>query len=74
MLRHRALPARFWDARPRRLRYEVFTLPAALTTHARQLTAQLGVPPLTAEELITARGNLQVLRTTVRAAEGGPIR
>ena len=74
VLRHRALPARFWDARPRRLRYEVFTLPAALTTHARQLTAQLGVPPLTAEELITARGNLQALRTTVRAAEGGPIR
>ncbi len=69
VLRHRALPARFRDARPRRLRYEVFTLPAALTTHARQLTAQLGVPPLTAEELIAARGKLRALRTTVRAAE-----
>lgn len=69
VLRRRALPARFWNARPRRLRYEVFTLPAALTTHARQLTAQLGVPPLTAEELITTRGHLRALRTTLRAAE-----
>jgi len=74
VLRRRALPARFWDARPRRLRYAVFTVPAALTTHARQLTAQLGVPPLTADELIAARGKLLALRTTVRAAEGGPIR
>lgn len=69
VLRHHALPARFWDARPRRLRYEVFTLPAALISHARQLTAHLGVPPLTADELIAARGKLRALRTAVRAAE-----
>jgi len=73
VLRHRALPARFWDARPRRLRYEVFTIPAALTAHARQLTAQLGVPPLTAEELIAARGNLRALRTLVRDAGGAGL-
>lgn len=70
VLRRRALPARFPAARPRRLRFEVFTIAAALTAHARQLTAQLGVPPLTAEELITARGKLRTLRTTLRAAEG----
>jgi hypothetical protein len=70
VLRRRALPARFAAARPRRLRYEVFTIPAALTAHARQLTAQLGVPPLTAEELIAARGKLRGLRTTLRAAVG----
>jgi hypothetical protein len=70
VLRHRALPARFADARPQRLRYEVFTIPAALTAHARQLTAQLGVPPLTVEELIAARGRLRALRTSLRAAEG----
>jgi hypothetical protein len=69
VLRRRALPPRFADARPRRLRYEVFTLPAALTMHARQLTAQLGVPPLTAEELIAARAKLRAPRSTVRAAE-----
>jgi hypothetical protein len=73
VLRHRALPARFWDARPRRLRYEVFTVPAALITHARQLTAQLGVPPLTAEELIAARGKLRALRTLVRGAPGAGL-
>jgi hypothetical protein len=65
VLRRRALPGRFWDARPRRLRYEGFTLPAALTAHARQLTAQLGVPPLTAEDLIAARGKLRALRAAV---------
>jgi hypothetical protein len=70
VLRHRALPARFADARPQRLRYEVFTIPAALTAHARQLTAQLGVPPLTVEELITARRNLRALHTTLQAAGG----
>jgi hypothetical protein len=69
VLRRRALPARFWDARPRRLRYEVFTIPAALSAHARQLTARLGVPPLTVAELVTARGNLRALRTSVRTAE-----
>lgn len=74
VLRRRALPTRFWDARPRRLRFEVFTLPAALTRHARQLTAQLGVPPLTAEELITARGKLRALRRTLRATEGATHR
>lgn len=74
VLRRRALPPRFAAARPRRLRYEVFTVPAALTTHARQLTAQLGIPPLTAEELITARGKLRALRTTLHAAEGAATR
>ncbi|HSB68373.1 MAG TPA: hypothetical protein VLT62_03420 [Candidatus Methylomirabilis sp.] len=74
VLRRRALPARFYDARPQRLRYEVFTLPAALVAHARQLTAQLGVPPLTAEELVTARRNLRALCTPLRTAEGSAKR
>jgi DDE family transposase len=74
VLRRQALPARFAEARPRRLRYEVFTLPAALVTHARQLTAQLGVPPLTAEELIAARGQLRALRTPLWAANGAASR
>lgn len=47
VLRRRALPPRFWDTRPKRLRYEVFTVPAAICAHARQLTARLGAPPLT---------------------------
>ncbi len=68
VLRRVALPARFHTARPKRLRYEVFTVPATIRAHARQVTARLGVPPLTAEELIAARGRLRDLRTRLRAA------
>jgi len=73
VLRRRALPERFWDARPKRLRYEVFTLPAALTMHARTLTARLGVPALTVEELVVARHRLRELRTTL-GVPASPVR
>jgi hypothetical protein len=68
VLRQQALPERFRQARPKRLRYEVFTVPAEIRLHARQLTARLGAPPLTVEELIAARGHLRDLRTALRAA------
>jgi Transposase DDE domain group 1 len=68
VLRRVALPGRFHTARPKRLRYEVFTVPAAIRAHARQVTARLGVPPFTAEELIAARGRLRDLRTRLQAA------
>jgi hypothetical protein len=67
VLRHRVLTPRFWDARPTRLRYAVFTVPAALRAHARQLTARLGAPPLTVEGVVTAREHLRDLRATLRA-------
>jgi len=66
VLRRQALPERFRQARPKRLRYEVFTVPAEIRSHARQLTARLGAPPLTVEELIAARGRLRELQATVR--------
>jgi hypothetical protein len=65
-LRRLALPARFRHARPKRLRYEVFTVPAHIRTHARQVTARLGVPPLTVDELVAARGRLRDVRTALR--------
>jgi hypothetical protein len=68
VLRRRALPERFHEARPKRLRYEVFTVPAEIHTHARQLTARLGAPPLTVEELVAARGRLREFHTAVRTA------
>lgn len=67
LLRRHALPARFRQARPKRLRYEVFTVPAQIHSHARQLTARLGVPALSAEELIAARGRLRELQASLRA-------
>lgn len=72
VLRRRALPERFHAVRPKRLRYEVFTVPAEIHTHARQLTARLGAPPLTVEELVTARGRLRDLQAAVRAAGAPP--
>lgn len=68
VLRRQALPERFRQARPKRLRYEVFTVPAEIRWHARQLTARLGAPPLTVDELVAARGRLRDLQTAVRAA------
>jgi hypothetical protein len=73
VLRRRALPDRFRQARPKRLRYEVFTVPAEIHTHARQLTARLGVPPLTVDELVAARGRLQELQAAVRTASAPRI-
>ena len=67
VLRRRALPERFRHARPKRLRYEVFTIPAEIHSHARQLTARLGVPPLTTDELIATRGELRKLQASVQA-------
>lgn len=72
VLRRFALPERFRNARPKRLRYEVFTVPAEIHTHARQLRARLGVPPLTVDELVAARGHLRDLRTAIRAAGSAP--
>lgn len=67
-LRRLALPDRFRHARPKRLRYEVFTVPAEIRTHARQVTARLGAPPLTVDELVAARGRLRAVRGALRGA------
>lgn len=72
VLRRLALPERFRHARPKRLRYEVFTIPAEIHTHARQLRARLGVPPLTVDELVAARGQLRDLRTAICATNSAP--
>jgi hypothetical protein len=72
VLRRLALPERFRHARPKRLRYEVFTIPAEIHTHARQLRARLGVPPLTVDELVAARGQLRDLRTAISATDSAP--
>lgn len=72
VLRRHALPERFRHARPKRLRYEVFTVPAEIHTHARQLRARLGVPPLTVDELVAARGQLRDLRTAICATDSAP--
>jgi hypothetical protein len=61
LLRRRALPARYADARPKRLRFEVFTLPGRLTLHQRQLTVSVSASPARSRELIEARQRLLAL-------------
>jgi hypothetical protein len=72
VLRQHALPERFRRARPKRLRYEVFTVAAEISTHARQVTARLGTTPLNTQELIATRGRLLQLQAAVRALGAGP--
>jgi hypothetical protein len=60
------------DARPKRLRYEVFTRPAEIHTHARQLRARVGAPPLAVTELIEARQRLRALQATLSGAAPAP--
>lgn len=57
-LKRRALPTRLRDARPKRLRFEVFTIPARLTMHQSQLAANLATSEARAAELARARERL----------------
>ena len=67
VLKRQALPERLREARPKRLRYEIFSLAAEIHTHQRELTARLGVPPLTVEELVESRQRLMKLSDRWRA-------
>lgn len=69
VLKRRALPERYLSARPKRLRFDVFTLPARLTVHQSQLSATLSAADDRARELITARERLLDLRENVPAPE-----
>jgi hypothetical protein len=58
LLRRHALPERFRRARPKRLRFEVFTLPGRLIEHQRQLTVRVSASPERTAELVAARQRL----------------
>ena len=57
-LKRRALPKRFHDARPKRLRFEVFSIPARLTVRQRQLVADVSSTDARTDEWIVARQRL----------------
>jgi hypothetical protein len=57
-LKRRALPSRYRDARPKRLRFEVFTMPGRLAFHQRQLSVNVSCDAQGLQELIAARGRL----------------
>jgi hypothetical protein len=55
LLRRHALPERYRRAQPKRLRYELFTLPGRLVEHQRQLTVRISASRERSEEIIAAR-------------------
>ena len=68
VLKRRALPERFYKARPKRLRFEVFSIPARLTVRQRQLVADIAVGDARSDEWILAR------RRLLEIYEGAPPR
>lgn len=54
-LKRKALPERYRLARPKRLRFDVLTLPAKLALHESQLSAQVSAASERLEELVAAR-------------------
>lgn len=51
-------PLRYVDARPKRLRFEVFTMPGRLAFHQRQLSVNLSCDTEQVHELVAARRRL----------------
>ena len=58
VLKRVALDERYRNARPKRLRYEVFAVAAELTQHARQLTARMAAADVDVRQLLDARTRL----------------
>jgi hypothetical protein len=57
-LKRHALPERYRLARPKRLRFEVFTLPGKLAFHEGLLSVRASAAEDRLEEVVAARGNL----------------
>jgi hypothetical protein len=55
LLKRQALPERYRRARPKRLRYELFTLPGRLVHHQRQLTVRISASKERSDEIVAAR-------------------
>jgi len=58
ILKRCALPERFRDARPKRLRYELFTLAGELVVHQSQLSVRVPIGDQRLQEIVDARGRL----------------
>jgi len=57
-LKRLALPERYRLARPKRLRFELFTLPGKLALHESQLSVQVSATDARLQELVAARQRL----------------
>jgi hypothetical protein len=68
VLKRCALPERFRDARPKRLRYELFTLAGELVVHQSQLSVRVPVGDQRLQEIVAARGRLLAMYEARRRA------
>ncbi len=68
VLKRRALPERLRDARPKRLRYELFTLAGELAVHQSQLSVRLQVDDQRLQEIVDERGRLLAMYDANRDA------
>ena len=66
-LKRRALPERYRLARPKRLRFEVFTLPGKLAIHESQLSVQVSAADTRLQEMVAARQRLLTMRESTSA-------
>ncbi|MBI5710836.1 MAG: IS1380 family transposase [Candidatus Eisenbacteria bacterium] len=67
VLKRRALPERWRDARPKRLRFELFTLPGKLTVHQSRLSVRTSAREERLREVVDARGRLLAMLQARRA-------
>jgi hypothetical protein len=72
VLKRRALPERYRLARPKRLRYEVFTLPGKLAVHQSELSVRVSACESRAREIIAARQKLLAMLQAREAAGQTP--
>ena len=68
VLKRCALPERFRDARPKRLRYELFTLAGELVVHQSRLSVRVPVGDQRLQEIVEARGRLLAMYDARRHA------
>ena len=68
VLKRRALPERFREARPKRLRYELFTLPGELVVHQSRLSVRVPLGDERLREIVEARGRLLAVYEARRQA------
>lgn len=69
LLRRRALPKRYRRARPKRLRFELFSLPGRLVVHHSQLHINISASADRVKEYIAARGRLLDMRESLPQSE-----
>jgi hypothetical protein len=67
-LKRRALPERLLPARPERLRFELFTMPARIAEPAGRMVVKPNAPPAIVEEMVEARERLLAIHEERTAA------